>query len=123
MSNEVLAYIDKTLTEGGINYEFAEWKSELVYPYFVGEYSESEPSEEDGSIESTFILTGWTTGSWLDLENAKNKIEKLFTFNTGILENGSGVSVTYAGSFIVPTGNAKLKRVQINLSIKEWRVI
>ncbi len=123
MSKAVLSYISKQLTEAGIPYEFAEWKSKAVDTYFVGEYSETPPSEEDGSIESTFILNGFTIKNWLDLEELKEKIEKLFTFNTGILENNSGVSVTYAGSFIVPTGDAKLKRIQINLSIKEWRVI
>ena len=123
MSEAVLAYINKTLTDAGINYEFGEWNSDIVYPYFVGEYSESPPSEEDGSIEATFMLNGFTIGKWLDLENAKNKIEKLFTFNTSILDNGSGVDISYAGGLIIPTGDATLKRIQINLSIKEWRVI
>ena len=122
MSKAVLAYVNKQLAEAGINYEFGEWKSEIVYPYWVGEYNESPPSEEDCSKEATLILTGWTTGKWVDLENDREKIEKTFTFNTAILD-GSAVSVSYAGGLVVPTGDATLKRMQINLSIKEWRVI
>ena len=48
MTQESLAYINTALTNAGINYEFMEWTSELVYPYFVGEYSEPEPMNEDG---------------------------------------------------------------------------
>lgn len=122
MTTEVLAYINKELTEAGINYEFGERTSKVVYPYFVGEYQETEPMTEDGLHEVDFILNGFSRGSWLILEEAKNKIEKLFTFNTSILENNSGVDVSYSGSLIVPTGDAELKRIQINLKIKEWEV-
>lgn len=123
MTNEVLEHINEQLTAAGINYEFGEWSSDIVYPYFVGEYSESPPDSEDGRIEATFILTGFSRGSWLDLETAKSKIEQLFSYHTAILENGSGVDISYAGATIVPTGDAELKRMQINLTIQEWRVI
>lgn len=123
MSQAVLSYIDKQLTEAGVPYEFAEWTSKAVNTYFVGEYSETPPSEEDGSIESTFILNGFTNSRWIDLEELKEKIEKLFTYCTTILDDGSAVDVAYAGAQIIPTGNATLKRIQINLTIKEWRVI
>lgn len=123
MSKAVLAYIDNQLTNAGIPYEFIEWKSKAVDTYFVGEYIESPPSEEDGLMESTFILSGFTVKSWLDLEEIREQIEKLFTCNTCILDNGSGLDVAYAGCQVIPTGDATLKRIQINLSIKEWRVI
>ncbi len=122
MSKAVLAHVNKRLVEAGINYEFGEWKSELVYPYFVGEYQDAPLSEEDGSKESTLILNGFTTGTWIELEETRDTIEKLFTYDTSILDNGSGLSVSYNGSLIIPTGDAALKRIQINLSIKEWRV-
>lgn len=122
MSQQALKHIKDKLLNGGINYEFGEWNSDIVYPYFVGEYNEQPPNEEDGSIESAFILNGFTTGKWLDLEEAKETIEKLFTFDTSILENGSGLTVSYNGSLVIPTGDANLKRIQVNLSIKEWRV-
>lgn len=122
MSKDVLCFIDKILTSEKINYEFGEWTSDIVYPYFVGEYQESPPINEDGLHEATFILVGFSRGSWLDLENAKETIEKLFSNLTTILSNGSGVAIFYEGAMIVPTGDAELKRIEIRLNIKEWKV-
>ncbi len=122
MTQESLAYINTALTNAGINYEFMEWTSELVYPYFVGEYSEPEPMNEDGMQESTFMITGTTDGTWLSLEEAKAIIERELCNKTAILPNGNGIAVSYSGSLVVPTGNERMKRMQINLLIKEWKV-
>lgn len=66
------------------------------------------------------MITG-TGSTWLALENAKDTIENNIS-KTAILPNGNGIAVFYAGSLIVPTGNAELKRIQINLTVKEWSV-
>lgn len=125
MTMEVLNFISSNLEQIGIDYEFEEWTSDPVpEPYFVGEYSETESFDESGLQEATFILTG-TARTWILLELAKAKIEKLFSKVTGkmaILENHSGIAVFYSNSFPVPTGDAELKRIQINLTIKEWSV-
>ena len=123
MSNAVLKYISDTLDDLDIDYEFGGWSSDPVPdPYFVGEYSEPESltKEEDGLQEIDFILTGTGT-TWIGLERAKETIENNIS-KTAILPNGNGIAVFYAGSLIVPTGDAELKRIQINLSIKEWSV-
>lgn len=124
MSNEVLKYIKDQLTNAGINYEFDEWTQDLVYPYFTGEYTENDTNQEDGQHEIDFILNGFSRGKGarLALENARETIEQLFTFNTSILANGSGIDVSYSGSFPIQTGDSELKRMQINLKIKEWKV-
>ena len=122
MTNNALKYIDDQLTEAGINYEFGEWTSDIVYPYFTGEYQETGVSQESGEQEIDFILNGFSRGKAIDLENAKQIIEQLFTFNTSILANGSGIDVSYSGSFPIQTGDSELKRIQINLKIKEWKV-
>lgn len=122
MTKELLNFISLELDSAGVNYEFGEWTSEIVYPYFVGEYQEIAPTTEDGLQESTFILVGFTRGSWLDLENARERIERKFSNKTVILENNSGVAIFYAGSMIVPTGDAELKRIEIRFDIKEWKV-
>ncbi len=122
MTQESLAYINTALTSAGINYEFMEWTSDFVYPYFVGEYSEPEPMNEDGMQESTFMITGTTDGTWLSLEEAKAIIERELCNKTAILSNGNGIAVSYSGSLVVPTGNERMKRIQINLLIREWKV-
>ena len=129
MSKEVLKIVSSNMKALGLEYAFGEYSGnnggEIVYPYFVGEYTESEPMTEDGLHEYTFMLSGFSRGSWLTLENAKERIEKHFNRVSGmtvITDNGSGVAVCYAGSLIVPTGDAELKKIQINLHIKEWKV-
>lgn len=125
MSKAVLKLISDAMQSLGIAYGFMEYNGNpLVYPYFVGEYSEEEPYSEDGLQSTTFMLTGFSRGSWLDLENTKEKIIKYFGTGgkTAILDNGSGVAVFYNNTLVVPTEDADLKRIQINLYVKEWRV-
>lgn len=122
MTIDSLKFISDTLTGAGINYEFWEWTSPVKYPYFVGEYSESEPVEEDGMQESEVILNGFTREAYFELEIAKSKIEKLFSNMTTILPNGNGLAIFYAGSFVVPTGDEELKKIEIHLRINEWKV-
>ena len=129
MSIEVLKIIKNTMHSLGLQYDFGEYKGnakgKIVYPYFVGEYMETESTTEDGLQETTFILTGFSRGDWDALEEAKEKIEKHFSLSgrVGITSSGSAVAIFYAHSLIVPTGDAELKSIQINLSIKEWKVI
>ncbi|MGN0621351.1 MAG: hypothetical protein ACI4I9_05750 [Porcipelethomonas sp.] len=119
-----LKFISARLSSAGIPYCFEEWTKEIRYPYFVGEYTESEPLNEDGESESTFILTGTARDSWLSLEKEKEKIRSIFPEDgiTAILENKSGIAVFYSSAMPVPTGTDELKRIQINLKVKEWRV-
>lgn len=129
MSKEVLNIVGKAMKSLDLEYGFAEYagngKGKIVYPYWVGEYTETEPYTEDGMQETTFMLTGFSRGSWLDLENDKEKIENHFnrvSGKVGITGSGNAVAIFYAGALIVPTGDAELKSIQINLSIKEWKV-
>ena len=123
MSISALKFISEKLERLKIPYAFEEWTAnEVPDPYFVGEYNEVESTEreENGYQETTFILTG-TGRKWLGLEQAKEIIENNIT-ETAILPNGNGIAVFYSNSFPVPTGDAELKRIQINLTIKECRV-
>ena len=123
MSISALNFISEKLERRKIPSAFEErTANEVPDLYFVGEYNEVESTEreENGYQETTFILTG-TGRKWLGLEQAKEIIENNIT-ETAILPNGNGIAVFYSNSFPVPTGDAELKRIQINLTIKEWRV-
>lgn len=122
MTAETLKIINDTLTTAGIHYEFGQWNSDVVYPYFVGEYAEITASPEDSHVESSFTLVGFSREAWVDLETAKDTIERIFADKTLIADSGNGVSISYAGSTIIPTGDAELKRIEINLTIDEWKV-
>lgn len=121
--------VQNSMNALGIEYAFAEYagndEGKVVYPYFVGEYTESEPVTEDGLHEASFMLTGFSRDSWLTLEDAKERIERYFNMSSGktyITARGTGIAISYAGSMIVPTGDAELKKIQINLDTKEWKV-
>ena len=125
MSVAALSIVSNSMNELGINYEFGEWTSAVVYPYFVGEYQEVPNPNEDGMLESQFILNGFSRGSWLELEEAKEKIENHFNKVSGKIvtaDDKSTVAIFYENGLIVPTGDEQLKRIQINLKIKEWKV-
>lgn len=119
----VLGIIATELNRIGVPYEFMEWTDTVQYPYFVGEYQEVPPAAEDGGKESTFLLTGTTKGTWLELEQSRSKVENLFHPVCGLRVKTAdgGVAIFYENSFPVPTGEADLKRIQINLRIKEWK--
>ena len=121
MTLESLKYINDQLSSI-INYSLIEWCQEVAYPYWVGEYNEVAMIDEDGMQETTFILTGTTKDTWTDLENDKHKIKELFKNNMAILPNGNGIAVFYSNSLLVPVEDMDLKRMQINLEIKEWEV-
>ena len=126
MSKAVLKAVKQGMAAIGMNYEYQEWTDDLVYPYFTGEYQELEPLNEDGMQETSFILTGFTRGSYSDLEAAREKIEKKFNPISGykVSTDDSVVAIFYALALSnVPTGDAELKKIQINLTIKEWKVI
>lgn len=125
MKKNALKIIEDAMKELHLNYRFIEWKTKPIYPYFTGEYQESEPTTEDGFQESTFILNGFTRETWEALEDAKESIQNYFNKVSGktvIAEDGSAVAVFYLTSTVIPTGDAELKRIQINLEIKEWSV-
>lgn len=126
MSKQALKFVSDGMEAIGLEYDFETFKKKpIVYPYFVGQYTEQEPRTEDGLQESTLMLTGFHRGEWLALEDAKEKIENYFnrvSGKTAITDNGSAVAVFYMGSLVVPTGDDDLKSIQINLNVKEWKV-
>ena len=73
--------------------------------------------------ETEVILTGFHRGKYIALEEHKKRIKQHFDPNYGLrASTDSGtITVFYNGSFPIQTGEADLKRIQINLLIKEWK--
>lgn len=113
----------------GIEYGFGVYSGnaagKIVYPYFVGEYTENPIEDESGLQKATIMLTGFHRGTWEDLEAAKDKIERYFgkvSGKTVMVEDGSAVIVFYENALVIPKEDAELKSIQINLSTQEWSV-
>lgn len=121
---EKLKFINEQMTAIAVPYEFMQWTSEITYPYFVGEITEEPTMTEDGLEESTMLLTGFSRGKFVDLETVKERIKSHFSpiyGLTGQTDSGSAIAVFFDGSFYVPTGEADLKKIQINLKLKLWK--
>lgn len=118
-----LKFINKEMDAIAVPYQYGEWASKLVYPYGVGEIVTESPLNEDGAEESTLLLTFWHRGELIELEKIKDKIKKHFHPIYGLRgETDSGtIAVFFDTAFPVPSGEAALKKMQINLKIKEWK--
>lgn len=131
MSKDGLRIISDAMESFGLNYGFLgdgiEYDEEgnPIYPYFTGEYQELPPTDESGLQETTFLLTGFSRGSFLALEDAKEAISTYFPKVDGRIvntDNGSVVAIFYSDGLAIPIEEAELKKIQINLDVKEWSV-
>ena len=126
MSEKSLAAVVRLMELAGVNYAFEEWRDDPVYPYWIGEYAEFENMNEDGMQETAFTLTGFTRGDRLELEQEKANISRLLEpagFRT-ISDDQTSVVVLFYGNALanIPTGDAELKKIQVNVTVKEWSV-
>ena len=127
MTEQALAYINRRLTDAGLNYHFGRYDfgaGSPVYPYHVCEYSETDANAEDGGQQTTLTIHSWARGANadLELERDKAKIRALFPPVGGdrAILDGSGVVVTYGRSQYIPTGDAELRRLDTIITVKEW---
>lgn len=119
-----LKYLGDLLISMGIPYQFMEWSSFPVPdPYWVGQYSETPTVDEGGEFQSDFMLIGTTKHKYIKLERVKEQIRKAFpeTGYTDIMSNGWGIMIAYESSFPIPSIEEGVHRLQINLSVKEWK--
>ena len=124
MTNEILEYMNLKLKEL-LPYQYYEWSTKVVYPYWIGEYSEIPSNAEDGFGEDTMMITGTTKGSVIDLENGKEILRKAFSTIKGyhaVLDSGTHILVFYDTATSIPTDGNDIIRLQVNLQIKSWKV-
>lgn len=125
MMKSILAAIGREMNSIGVPYAFMRWTSKEKGRYWVGEYTETPTDTEDGYEEGTMILTGTGDNEWLELTQDVSTIKDHFPPAGGLrISTDDGVMVIFYGhSFPVPTGEASLKRMQVNLQIKAWKGI
>ena len=129
MTTKPLEIVSNVMETLDIEYGFGVYSGnatgQIVYPYFVGEYTESEALNEDGLQTATIMLTGFHRGTWEELETAKAKIENYFNKVSGktvMADDGSAIIIFYDSALVIPKEDARLKSIQINLSVQEWSV-
>lgn len=123
MIEKILEIVQTGLADLDIPYEFMRYNAEVIDRYWVGEYSETPTVNEDGYCEATILLTGTTKQAWMTLLQDREKIENHFPRIGGlrVATDKGTVVIMYDNSTPIPTGDADLKRIQINLHIKAWK--
>lgn len=124
MSMKAMEYVKGMMAGLALPYAFMRWTEKKIPDvYFTGEYTEIPAAyrEENGRHDITVILRGFTRKEWAVLEEAKAKIERSCA-KTVILPDGTGLAVFYDSGMPVPTGDAQLKSIKINLTIQVWSV-
>jgi len=125
MTEATLTWFANLMDNLSIPYDFMEWKEKPPEDYyFTGSYIETETmdSQESNHFQYVFILRGVTRKDWMLLERAKAKIQRNAKAIRTVLPDGTGLAVSYATGDEVPTGDASLKGIKINLNVDEWRV-
>lgn len=123
MTNSLLKAINEKL-KSLIPYEYYEWNSKVVYPYWVGEYSEITPLSESGCDETSFIITGTTRNDIIGLEMGREILKNAFPQISGRrlnLDDGTIAVVYYDNAQMISVDDNNIKRIQINLIIKHFR--
>lgn len=119
----MFGFLADQLVKLGLNYEFWEWTGEPVTTYWIGECDMGTPRNEDGAVPYSFTLVGTTRGQYSDLQSEADKLLQLFRDGlTAILEDGTGVAVFFNSATMVPTDRDDLKRMEVYLDIREWKV-
>lgn len=123
MIEKVLGVINTELHSLDVPYEFMRWSKSVEDRYWVGEFNETPTDSEDGYEEATLILTGTTNGLWSVLLQDREKIEDHFptVYGLRVTTDKGTVVIFYDNALPVPTGEANLKRLQVNLKIKAWK--
>lgn len=126
MTRNALKIINDAMKTLGLEYGLIRYnKQPVVYPFWVGSYTENAPVDESGHSTTSFSLTGNHRGDWADLEAQKELIQNYFNKVSGrtvMAEDGSAVAVFYSHNLIIPSMDAEMKRIQINLDVHEWSV-
>lgn len=112
MESELLEVIKKELSK--FNYEYGEYNGELVYPYIVGEYNESNHIYENNTTNGEMILTCFNRGSELDLINIKEQIKNIFADYRANTTSGT-IFISYRNKLFIRSGEAELKKMEIYL--------
>lgn len=125
MTKACLKLISDCMTEIGLRYALMNFpQNPPEYPYFVGEYHETAETE-DSLTTARFELSGYSRTTMSELEDCKERIKTFFGGTCGrtfTAENGNGIAILYDSAMPVPTWDEEMKKMQINLQVKEWGV-
>lgn len=116
----ILEVLKQEMESLNINYSFMRYVANVPqYPYFVGDYTENEFSNEDQLTSGEIKIVGWSRNSLSELlavkETLKQKFDEFVT-----VSGGYAVMINYENAMVIESGEADLFRIDIRISFKEW---
>lgn len=117
---ELLSFINSTLEDNNIPYEYGLWTSKITYPYCVGSLTENDYSFETDRTSGEFILDCWSRNSMLELTKIADKLSKIFA-DMQAIQDDNLFFVRFGGSTPIPTGERDLFRLSITLYTNRWK--
>ena len=118
METELLEAFQSELVKLGISGAFRLYKG-TEYPYLTYEYFETNVTHEDGGTDGELLCEIWTRGLFADLVGIKEKLKK--HFKQLFIKVGNNVYYfDYASATPDETGDAELKKLQVNITTKYW---
>lgn len=118
MTLDALAVINKTLSK--YNYSFMRYYGDFNKMFWVGEAYKNSGSLEDGSSNSTLILTGTTVNDWMALLKQGEEIEKLLD-GMKTQTPTSAIAVYSNGGNPIPSDDERVKRYELTFTINEFK--
>ena len=117
--NSLLATFAARIAPLNVNYSYGVRKGDAVYPYWVGEITETMHAFEDGSSRGQIRLRGWTRGELSALMEEAERIKRQFTGYT-VGGEGFGCAIDYDSLLPVPQADIELKSVEMQFDYKTW---
>ena len=90
------------------------------YPYMTYEYYETNVTNEDGGTDGELLCEIWTRNSFAELIDIKEKLKDYFK-QKNIMVDNNVCHFDYVSSTPEDTGDAELKKLQVNIMTKYWK--
>lgn len=120
MSIMAMKALSAVMEELNLRYALGSFAELPGYSYFVGAFRE-EGGAEDGGSTCRVTLDGFTRESWNELLEAANAIRnRLGPEGLTLWEGEWSGGIFFESMLQIPQDDVSLKRLQINLTIKEW---
>lgn len=117
----ILEVLNQEMEKLNINYSFMRYIDDVPrYPYFVGDYIETEYSEEEQKTSGSINISGWSRNNLLELIDVQETLKKHFN-QFSIVKDGCTVVINYDAGSVIDSGEAELYKIIVRLSFKEWK--
>lgn len=119
MEIELLTAFKNALDSLGIESAFRVYAG-TQYPYMTYEYYETNVTHEDGGTDGELLCEIWSRNTFAELIEIKEKLKEFFK-QKNIKVGNNMYHFDYVSSTPEDTGDAELKKIQVNITTRYWK--